>query len=93
MTKKEYIERDEAKRVMKANDWLNPAIPNVVNVILDRLPAADVVEVVRCMDCTWWEVRSHGSMVGRCQNPINGLVSEYCDDEDYCSYGKRKEHQ
>lgn len=46
MAEKEYIERGEAKRVMKANEWLNPAIPNVVNVILDRLPAADVVEVV-----------------------------------------------
>ena len=46
MSEKKYIELDEAKRIMKANDWLNPAIPNVVNVILDRLPAADAVEVV-----------------------------------------------
>lgn len=43
---KVYIDREEAKRVMKANDWLNPAIPNVVNMILDRLPAADVAPVV-----------------------------------------------
>lgn len=46
MAERKYIELGEAKRVMKANDWLNPAVPNVVNMILDRLPAADVAEVV-----------------------------------------------
>ena len=58
---------------------------------IDETPTADVVEVVRCRDCEWWEARTYGSYVGKCQNPINGLVSEYCDDEDFCSYGKRGE--
>ena len=45
MAEKEYLERGEVKRIIKANNWLNPVIPNVVNVIVDRIPAADVVEV------------------------------------------------
>lgn len=41
----EYLEREEVKRIIKANSWLNPVIPNVVNVIVDRIPAADVIEL------------------------------------------------
>ena len=60
---------------------------------LENELAADVVEVVRCKDCKWWEARSFGALVGRCQNPINGLFNEYSDDEDFCSYGERKEQK
>ena len=54
---------------------------------------ADVVEVVRCKDCVWWEPDTYGSLIGRCENPHNGLVNEYTDDIDYCSYGKRKQNE
>lgn len=89
MAEKEYIERGEAKRVMKANDWLNPAIPNVVNMILDRLPTADVVEVVRCKDCR------HRLDDGRCYKGIYAISAGYkmTNANDYCSYGERKEQQ
>lgn len=88
MAEKKYIELGEAKRVMKANDWLNPAIPNVVNVILDRLPAADVVEVVRCKDCKWW-----WDNTGITKRP-KGFCYEHgmCTNGDaFCSRGERKE--
>jgi hypothetical protein len=83
---KEYIERGEAKRVMKTNDWLNPAIPNVVNVILDRLPAADVVEVVRCRDCKHLVINpfGNGDICCRWDEWI------YPEPNDFCSYGERK---
>jgi rubrerythrin len=45
MAEKEYIERSEAKRIILENEWKNPVVPNVVNMILGRVPAADVVEV------------------------------------------------
>lgn len=54
-------------------------------------PTADVVEVVRCKDCVWWEARTYGSTIGRCENPHNGLVSEYSEHTDFCNYGERKE--
>ena len=37
-----YIEADEAKSVIKANDWSNPVVPQVVGMIIDRIPTADV---------------------------------------------------
>lgn len=84
---KEYIERGEAKRVMETNDWLNPAIPNVVNVILDRLAAADVVEVVRCKDCKHMIPQSH-TRYCTIWHGANGM-----GDEGFCSYGERKKEK
>lgn len=92
---KEYIEREALiKKIFPIGviDDGRCAIPaKAVKIAIDNAPAADMVEVVRCKDCTWWEARCYGSTVGKCQNPINGLASEYTDDEDYCSYGERKE--
>lgn len=39
-----YIDADEAKSDIKANDWSNPCIPTVVGIILDKIPTADVEE-------------------------------------------------
>lgn len=68
------------KRIMEVDD----SVPNASTV-------CDLVEVVRCKDCKWWEARTYGGCIGKCENPLNGLVSEYLDDEDFCSYGERKE--
>ena len=59
--------------------------------VINEQPTADVVEVVRCKDCAWWEARAYGSTIGRCESPCNGLRDEYVEDDDFCSYGKRKE--
>ena len=50
-------------------------------------PAADVVEVVRCIDCVYWDGRGYD---GRCEAPENGLIRDYTNYDDYCSYGERK---
>lgn len=70
------------KRCIEVDD----SVPNAAT-------AVDFVEVVRCKDCQWWEAHSHNSFIGRCENPLNGLFSEYTDDEDFCSYGERKEQE
>lgn len=46
---------------------------------------AEAVEVVRCKDCVFWD----GDR--RCNGRKNGLVMEYTDEDDFCSYGERKE--
>lgn len=60
-----------------------------LNTLYDA-PAADVVEVVRCKDCVYWDGRGWD---GRCEPPSNGLIREYTNYDDFCSYGKRKEAQ
>lgn len=50
-----------------------------------KMPTVDAVEVVRCKDCVFWD----GDR--RCNGRKNGLVMEYTDEDDFCSYGERKE--
>lgn len=54
--------------------------------IIAALPAADVVEVVRCKDCKYFQtakVNNKGFLI--C--PASGME---ITETDYCSYGKRK---
>lgn len=61
----EYIKREDAIEMV-----LEP---------LNNMPAADVVEVVRCKDCKYKERE-------RC-----GLTRYTVREYDFCSYGERKE--
>lgn len=56
---------------------------------IEDAPTADVVEVVRCKDCVYWESVC-GRTTGKCESPRNGLFYEYTDNLDFCSYGERQ---
>lgn len=86
----EYIDREKALDALLFGLVGTGCQSRAISAIRD-VPTADVVEVVRCKDCVWWEARTYGSTIGRCENPRNGLVSEYSDHTDFCSYGERKE--
>lgn len=49
------------------------------------MPEANVVEVVRCKDCMWWE-KQNDSLQGRC-----ALLGSYPTGNWYCANGERKE--
>ena len=59
--------------------------------IIDRIknaPTADVVEVVRCKDCTHWGGITFGNICRR----WTGLNVKNCTKpNDFCSYGERKD--
>ena len=90
MEKKEYIERGAALLAITGQPS-ELHYPSWYKGNITEVPAADVVEVVRCKDCVWWEIRGLPGTVGRCENPHNGLWNEYTYACDYCSYGERKE--
>jgi hypothetical protein len=50
---------------------------------------ADFVEVVHCKDCVYWDARI---TTGRCEGIRNGLMYDYTDEGDFCSYGEREEN-
>lgn len=57
---------------------------------IDGLPTADVVEVVRCKDCRYWQEYQEGHYPNElCPWDKN----ETTDEDDYCSYGERKEDE
>lgn len=59
---------------------------------IDNAPTADVVEVVRCKDCTWWKSifswngKEHKVCVRESAEPSR-------ESDDYCSYGERREDE
>ena len=65
------------------------------------IPAADVMEVVRCRECKYWGdeagelQRSDGVLFARCKVHnylLDGRHTGWCPTEnDFCSYGERKE--
>lgn len=84
MAKPEYIEQDSALRVahtMRPED-------KRLEAEMANIPAADVAPVVRCKDCTYATLYEDSEGL-YCTN-ICGLFTRVMDD-DYCSYGERKE--
>ena len=94
-----YIDADNFRKTMIKRFGGVPCLTdystNPINDIhiddaLNLAPTADVVRVVRCKDCVWWYPRTFGSSIGRCENPTNGLDTEYLEDFNFCSYAKAK---
>lgn len=57
---------------------------------VDALPAADVVEVVRCKDCKW-KGKLRFCSYDCCTNPNYGMASGVeLREDDFCSYGERE---
>lgn len=72
--------RDIFEKPEFADGW-NSAVE-----IIATAPAADVAEVVRCKDCVYWE---NGKDYTPYCNNIDGLNEP--SENDFCSYGERKE--
>ena len=92
---KEYIERealmDEIHRIGGHNlcEWDTIG----VKALVCRQPAADVVEVVRCYECKYWESKNSINSQGICM--CGNKDMNYCGEfypfrNDFCSYGERK---
>ena len=102
---KEYIEREAVKRELLS--WAvsinHPEylMKDDALHIIDSIPAADVVEVVRCRECKYWGDEdgkmqsSDGVLFARCKIHnylLDGKHTGWCPTEnDFCSYGERKE--
>ena len=78
----EYIEREALMRNLKqfAPEQLTP----LVESLIQKQPAADVVEVVSCKDC---KHLMFSDCYGECRRNHLGIVRP----DDFCSRGKRKE--
>ena len=86
---KEYIEREAAKRELLS--WaVNINHPEYLIKddalhVIDSIPTADVVKVVRCRDCKYHEDTSVIGFEHCC------LIGKTVRHNDFCSYGERKE--
>jgi hypothetical protein len=63
---------------------------------IKKAPATDVVEVVRCKDCAHWsgeDMKDYllGERWGECHRPFGSYGCENSTENDFCSYGERRE--
>ena len=90
----EYIDREAfIKRLEneadKSSDIINLLILNgIANIVRDEniAPAADVVEVARCSECKYF-----GKELKQGKHNCLNYQLPYCLENDYCSYGIRKD--
>lgn len=99
----DLIDRKEAVEAVKNEmlSWLggdSHDYRDVVDAIMD-LPTVDALPVIRCRDCRWYLPNMMNSPfdtdgfdrwggLANCQNEMG--VAE-CNEEDYCSFGERRE--
>ena len=78
--KDEYIRKQEAIDVAMEDGKKIPTVAIRIMHDIKAIPAADVVQVVRCDDCVYYGSRRW------CE-----LHSSVFDDNAFCSYGERRE--
>lgn len=82
----EYIDRQAAINALSRGSGCGTSCHRA----LKTLPSADVVEVVRCIDCKWyktnysWNGNEHMICAKEAYEPVRKA-------DDYCSYGERKD--
>ena len=83
---KKYIETDILKEFYEPYSNRGLKIPvDVILANIDDMPAADVVEVVRCRECRYREEEQPGMVY--CPNTVGGWV----DEDWFCAGGERRD--
>lgn len=78
-----YIKATDAAEIISEKNKI--PLGDLVDIFAE-IPAADVVEVVRCKDCKYFKMMG---TTPRC-NFYKGLATTVNPTTDYCSYGERK---
>ena len=80
-----YIDADKLAKtyMLKGKDKLRLA--TVINE-LELAPTEDVVAVVRCKDCKYWQDNNNGYPHDECR----WGKEETPNSDDYCSFGERR---
>ena len=95
---KEYVGREEVIKILEHYDlssgstlgYHSGAIECAISEI-EMLPAADVVEVVRCKDCKWYSelVCGEEKLLGS-RGWCNEVMARPMPSNGFCSFGERE---
>ena len=81
----DYIKREDAIKAMARGIGIPYTdFIDVAERCMADIPTADVVEVVRCKDCVYREVKGEGMT-----HWFGCRIMEHNDDDWYCSFGER----
>lgn len=83
-------------RLMNKNDFLDlfyvasagqdKRFVNAVEMVVEDTPTIDAVPVVRCSECKHRDPENH-----HCDHPAGATIYFPRKDDDFCSYGERKD--
>jgi hypothetical protein len=94
LTMAEYIEREaliKAVRIMPRTIRPELVRYSTVQAIIDKQPAADVVEIVRCKDCKFAFPYNDYYYCENEDSPFTNSDWAVCPNgDDFCSYGERR---
>ncbi len=83
-----YIDADKAIEVWKDQDYIKVSSQEVnARIMLDAVPSADVVKVIRCKDCKYRKKVLNCSY-GECIYSASMVT-----DNDFCSNGEVKTNE
>ena len=85
----EYINR--AELIENLNKFAPEHYNALINQLITKQPAADVVEVVRCKDCEYWQSKNSKDTQGVClcgDKDMNYGGEFYPFASDFCCYGE-----
>lgn len=88
LRKKYYDGNMVREAVMSVTDDYN-TIMKLLKAFADQPPLTDVIEVVRCKDCRWWE-RDYQPRYHPDERPCN-MVGMGTPPEWFCAEGKRRD--
>lgn len=93
MVSADYISREEAYRELERfSGYLDDDMIYRIKLGLSRIPAADVIEVVRCKDCKYSEHWYRDKRLCRLwygEEKPSALIDVF--DDGFCNYGERRE--
>lgn len=88
-----YIDADKALEIWKDQDYIKLSSQETkARIMLDAVPSADVVEVVRCKDCIFYYKYKELEQCKRNQN-WDSWDAPIVTETDYCSFGERKDNE
>ena len=90
-----YIEREKVLEIAKDKYYsdFHKSMADLTSLreLLEDTPIADVVEVVRCKDCIYYQKMATGGLC-MCGDKETSYASDfYPKENDFCSYGERKD--
>ena len=89
-TRKEYIEREAICYQLEKQESIDgqPRAIRRARRIVANFPAADVVPVVRCKDCEYWDATQEAPLSEGCF--LCTLEGGYPKGDFYCALGERR---
>ena len=100
---REYIEKDKLLNDIECIDISDCTdiddIFTEIEKTIDEQPTAEVAEVVRCRDCKYWHQKTGYCLKhsyfkdsdGMSCSPADSPDFTFFNEDDFCSYGARKE--